>query len=169
VRFGARAALLPGLALLVAGLLLLLRAPVDGTYLGDILPSMLLLGVGAGLSFPSLMTLSMSDATADDSGLASGLANTTLQVGGALGLAVLTTLSTTRTNSLLALGESPASALTGGYHLALAVGVGLLVAAVAITVTLLRPRGRTAGEAASEAASASAERTDADETEPAQA
>jgi EmrB/QacA subfamily drug resistance transporter len=159
VRFGARAALLPGLLLLVAGLLLLLRAPVDGEYLSDILPSMLLLGVGAGLSFPSLMTLSMSAATADDSGLASGLANTTLQVGGALGLAVLTTLSTTRGNSLLAGGESPASALTGGYHLALAVGVGLLLAAVAITLTLLRPR---AGLAAPEQA-------DAEETEPAQA
>ena len=140
VRFGARAALLPGLALIVAGLALLRRAPVDGNYLSDILPSMILLGVGAGLSFPSLMTLAMSDATADDSGLASGLANTTLQVGGALGLAVLTTLSTTRAASLLAGGASPASALTGAYHLALAVGVGLVVAALALTVTQLRPQ-----------------------------
>ena len=167
VRFGARAALLPGLVLLVAGLVLLRRAPVDGQYLNDILPSMLLLGVGAGLSFPSLMTLSMSDATTDDSGLASGLANTTLQVGGALGLAVLTTLSTTRSNALLGRGDSPASALTGGYHFALAVGVGLVIAAVVITATLLRPRA--GDEVPAEAEPGAEDCADSKETEPAQA
>src|SRR5919106_2547255 len=85
-RFGGRATLLPGLVLVVAGLAWFARVPVDATYLSDLLPAMLLLGIGAGLAFPSLMTLAMSGATRSDSGLASGLVNTTQQVGGALGL-----------------------------------------------------------------------------------
>ncbi len=100
---------------------------------------MLLLGTGAGLAFPSLMTLAMSGATREDSGLASGLVNTTLQVGGAIGLAVLATLSTTRTDGLLASGHSPASALTSGYHLAFFIGAGLLVAAIGVALTVLEP------------------------------
>ena len=112
LRFGARATLLPGLVSAAAGLLLFQRAPVGADYLTDVFPAMLLLGVGGGLAFPSLMTLAMSGATASDSGLASGLVNTTQQVGGALGLAVLATLSTTRTGNLLADGGSTASALT---------------------------------------------------------
>ena len=109
VRFGGQATLVPGLVLVAAGLVLFGQAPVDAEYLSDILPSMLLLGIGAGLSFPSLMTLAMSGATASDSGLASGLVNTTQQVGGALGLAVLATMATTRTDTLSESGE-PASA-----------------------------------------------------------
>ena len=112
--------------LLVAGLVLLTGAPVGGDYVTDLLPALVLLGVGAGLAFPALVTLAMSGATAADSGLASGLVNTTQQVGGALGLAVLATLSTSRSNHLLAEGESAASALTGGYHLAFAIGAGLV-------------------------------------------
>ena len=100
---------------------------------------MVLLGIGAGLCFPSLMTLAMSDATASDSGLASGLINTTTQVGGALGLAVLATLSTTRTGSLLAAGDSSASALTSGFHLAFVIGAGLVVAAIGAAVAVLEP------------------------------
>ncbi len=109
VRHGGRAALLPGLALMAAGLAYFQRLPLDATYAVDLFPSMLLLGLGAGLSFPALMTLAMSAATPEDSGLASGLVNTTQQVGGALGLAVLATLSTTRTESLLAQGEATAT------------------------------------------------------------
>jgi len=139
MRFGARATLVPGLVLIVAGLLLFARAPVNADYLTELLPVMVLLGTGAGLCFPSLMTLAMSGATESDSGLASGLVNTTLQVGGALGLAVVATLSTSRTNSLLAGGDSAASALTGGFHLAFLVGAGLVVAAIAVAVSVLRP------------------------------
>ena len=139
MRFGARATLLPGLGFIFVGLLLFARAPVGASYLSDVLPVMVLLGVGAGLCFPSLMTLAMSDATASDSGLASGLINTTTQVGGALGLAVLATLSTTRTGSLLAAGDSSASALTSGFHLAFVIGAGLVVAAIGAAVAVLEP------------------------------
>jgi EmrB/QacA subfamily drug resistance transporter len=139
LRVGPRATLIPSLVLIGAGLLLFARAPVDGTYLTDILPVMVLLGAGAGLAFPSLMTLAMSGATREDSGLASGLVNTTLQVGGALGLSVLATFSTTRTDTLLASGESGAEALTGGYHLAFLIGTGLVVAAIALAVMFLEP------------------------------
>jgi MFS family permease len=109
MRFGPRATLIPSLVLIAGGLALFARAPVDGSYLADVLPVMVLLGLGAGLSFPSLMTLAMSGATRSDAGLASGLVNTTLQVGGAIGLALLATLATTRTDSLLAGGDSTAS------------------------------------------------------------
>src|SRR4029453_19078046 len=107
MRFGAKPVLLVGQVLIVAGLVLFALSPVHSSYLGDLLAPMLLLGVGAGLSFPSLMGLAMSSATQADSGLASGLVNTSLQVGGALGLAVLATLSATRTDNLLASGSSP--------------------------------------------------------------
>ncbi|MFL5903836.1 MAG: DHA2 family efflux MFS transporter permease subunit [Solirubrobacteraceae bacterium] len=137
-RFGARATLLPGLLLIIAGLSLFARTPVDATYLTEVFPSMVLLGVGAGLTFPSLMTLAMSGATERDSGLASGVVNMSLQVGGALGLAVLATLSATRTKHLVEAGSSTASALTGGLHLVLLVGVGLLAVAFVVAVTVLR-------------------------------
>jgi EmrB/QacA subfamily drug resistance transporter len=142
-RFGAPATLVPGLMLMLAGLVLFARSPVNASYAIDVLPVMVLLGVGAGLSFPPLMTLAMSDATASDSGLASGLVNTTQQVGGALGLAVLATLSTTHTKHLLAGGDSTASALTGGYHLAFVISAALVTAAIVLAIALLRPPART--------------------------
>jgi EmrB/QacA subfamily drug resistance transporter len=137
-RLGARAVLLPGLVALVAGLVLLTGAPVGGDYVTDLLPALVLLGVGAGIAFPALVTLAMSGATPADSGLASGLVNTTQQVGGALGLAVLATLSSSRSNHLLADGESAASALTGGYHLAFAIAAGLVIAAIVVAALVLR-------------------------------
>jgi EmrB/QacA subfamily drug resistance transporter len=137
-RFGAKNILLPGLALVVAGLLLFTRAPVQGQYLTDVLPGMLLLGTGFGLCFPSILTLALSGATERDAGLASGLVNTTMQIGGALGLAVLSTLSTTRSKQHLADGASNASALTSGYHLAFAIGAGLVAAAFVVAVTVLK-------------------------------
>jgi sugar phosphate permease len=154
MRFGARATLLPGLFLIVAGLALFARAPVDGSYVVDVLPVMLLLGVGAGLSFPSLMTLAMSGATQSDSGLASGLVNTSLQVGGALGLAVLATLSSTRTENLLADGEGRASALTGGYHLAFIIAASLVAVAVVVATTVLQGNPAVELEAEEEAPNA---------------
>ena len=105
---------------------------------------MILLGAGAGISFPALMTLSMSGATPSDAGLASGLVNTTLQVGGALGLAVLATLSSTRTEDLRAAGDSTAAALNGGYHLAYLIGAGLILAALAVALLVLQPERKAA-------------------------
>ncbi len=146
MRFGPAAMLMPALVLLIAGLALFARLPLDATYFADLLPSMLLLGVGAGLAFPALMTLAMTGATAADSGLASGLINTSVQVGGALGLAVLATLSTTRTERLQAAGETAAEALVGGYRLAFVIGAGLLVVALAVAVAYLRGNGGTPAE-----------------------
>ena len=147
MRFGARATLMPGLVLIVAGLLLFARAPVDASYAADLLPAMVLFGLGAGLVFPSLATLAMSGATQSDSGLASGLVNTSLQVGGAVGLAVLATLASSRTESLSAGGDAFASALTGGYQVAFLVAAGLVGAAMVVAVTVLRPEGVAAAEA----------------------
>jgi EmrB/QacA subfamily drug resistance transporter len=138
MRFGARAALLPSLALIAAALLLFARAPVDGSYWTDVMPVMVLLGLGAGVGFPALMTLAMSGATPSDSGLASGLVNTSAQVGGALGLAVLATLASGRTDGLLAGGQSMDSALNGGFHLAFVIGALLVGAAAVVAVTVLR-------------------------------
>ena len=137
-RFGARAVLLPGLTLILIGLALFTRAPVDGQYVVDVLPSMLLMGIGAGLSFPALMTLAMSGVTDADAGLASGLFSTTAQVGGALGLAVLATLSTSQSQRLLADGQNAAAALTGGYHLAFGVGAAMVLASIVVALTFLR-------------------------------
>jgi MFS family permease len=138
MRFGPKTTLVPGISLVVLGLLLFSRAPVDANYWVDVLPALLLVGVGVGTSFPSLMTLAMSGATPSDAGLASGVVNTSMQVGAAIGLAVLATLSTERTNHLVAEGASQASALTSGYHLAYLIGAGLAALAVVVAVTVLR-------------------------------
>jgi EmrB/QacA subfamily drug resistance transporter len=133
-RYGPKATLLPSMVAIAAGLVLFALTPVDATYVVHLLPAMVLIGLGAGLAFPSLMTLAMSGATQSDSGLASGLVNTSVQVGGAIGLAVLATLATDRTDSLLADGESAAAALNSGFHLAYIVGAALV--AVAMVVAL---------------------------------
>jgi EmrB/QacA subfamily drug resistance transporter len=137
-RFGARPVVITGLSLITVGLVLFTRAPVDGQYLPHVLPVVSLLGIGAGLAFPSLMTLAMSGVTGENAGLASGLVNTTAQVGSALGLAVLATLSASHTNALSADGESAKAALVGGYHLAFWVAAALVAAAVVIAATVLR-------------------------------
>ncbi|GHC74475.1 MFS transporter [Streptomyces cinnamoneus] len=136
-RFGERRVLLAGLALLVLALGLLTRLPVHADYVTDLLPVMLL-AAGFGLALPALTTLGMSGAGEEDAGLASGLFNTTQQIGMALGVAVLSTLAASRTESLESAGHTAAASLTGGYHLAFAVGAGLLLTAAALTATLLR-------------------------------
>ncbi|MCW2888681.1 MAG: transporter [Streptosporangiaceae bacterium] len=136
-RFGERNVLLAGLALLVAALALLTRLPVHADYVVHLLPTMLLAG-GFGLAISALTALGMSDADARDAGVASGLFNTTQQVGGAFGVAALSTLATARTKGLLTDGHSTASALTGGFHLAFAIGSGLLAVAFVLAATILR-------------------------------
>jgi MFS family permease len=139
MRFGAYAVLLAGLTLITAALGIAARGPVMSNYFPDLFIVMALLGIGGGLAFPGLTVLAMARTTPSDSGLASGLINTTGQVGGALGLAVLATLSTTRTSELFGHGQPIASALSGGFHLAWAVGAGLGFVALVVAATLLRP------------------------------
>ncbi len=150
MRFGARRLLFPGLGLVAAGLVLFTRAPVDASYVVDVLPVLILMGVGIGICFPALMTIAMSGATRADAGLASGLVNTTAQVGGAVGLAVLATLSTSRSDSLEAAGHSTASALTSGYHLAFWIAAGLVVAAIGVAALVLQPEEKAAEQFAEE-------------------
>jgi EmrB/QacA subfamily drug resistance transporter len=147
-RFGPRAVLLFALASIAGGLALLSQVPVDGRYVTDLLPAMILLGVGGGLAFPALMTLAMSSVRPEDSGLASGLVNTTQQVGGALGLAVLASVAESRT------GESTAAAaLVDGYGAAFTVAAGLVVAALVVAAVVLRGRGAEPAVAGSPVAS----------------
>jgi MFS family permease len=137
-RFGPRVTLIAGLGLITAALVLFAQAPAGGGYTSHILPVMILMGTGAGLAFPALMTVAMTGATPADAGLASGLINTTAQVGGALGLAVLATVSAGRTSALAARGQNLSAALTGGYHLAFWIAAGLVAAAIATAAATLR-------------------------------
>jgi EmrB/QacA subfamily drug resistance transporter len=139
MRLGARPAIVLSLTAMGAAMLLFARTPVDGTFAVDLLPIMLLFGFGAGLGFPTLMGLAMSGATPQDTGLASGLANTSPQVGGAVGLAVLATLASERTSALLDDDEPLAAALNSGYHLAYLVGAALVLLAIVIALTVVRP------------------------------
>ncbi|MEU4833333.1 MFS transporter [Streptosporangium sp. NPDC023615] len=146
-RFGERAVLLAGLALLAGAMGWLTRVPVDADYVTDLLPVMLLV-TGGGLVLPALTSLGMSGARPDDAGLTSGLFNTTQQIGMAVGVAVLSTLAASRTGELLAAGQSRAAALTGGYRLAFSVSAVLLLAAVAVAFVTLRAPGTAGGSAA---------------------
>ncbi len=145
-RFGDRKVLLLGLLLLIGVLGLLTRLPVHAHYATDLLPVMFL-AAGFGLALPALTALGMSGAGEEDAGLASGLFNTTQQIGMAMGVAVLSTLAASRTDTLLAGGSSRAEALTGGYHLAFAVGAGLLATAFLVALTVLRRPDRATAAA----------------------
>jgi len=120
------------------GLLLLSRAGVDSSYLRDLFPALLLLGLGAGLSFMPLLAIAMHDVPKEDAGLGSGVVNVSMQVAAAVGLAVLGTVATNRTRTLLADGAGVKPALTGGYHLSFLIAAGCVVAAVVAAVALLQ-------------------------------
>ncbi|MFF5035941.1 DHA2 family efflux MFS transporter permease subunit [Nocardia salmonicida] len=149
-RFGERTVLIAGLVLLLAGMSWLTRLPVDAGYLTDVLPVMVAVA-GGGLVLPALTALGMSGAEADDAGLASGLFNTTQQVGMAIGVAVLSTLAAARTGAELVVGASDAVALTSGYRLAFTVAAGLLAAALVISATVLRKRDSAEAKPVAEA------------------
>jgi EmrB/QacA subfamily drug resistance transporter len=146
MRYGIRLPLGVGLGLAAAGLLLFARAPVDGNFVADVLPSMILLGVGAGMAFNPVLLAAMSDVDQSESGLASGVVNTSFMMGGALGLAVLASIAAHRTTSLLADGEDHLSALVGGYHVAFVVGAIFAIAAASIGASLLRVKGLSGAE-----------------------
>ena len=143
MRFGFRKPLATGLLLAATGLLLFVRAPVDGSFFVDVLPSMILLGIGAGMAFNPVLLAAMSDVEPSESGLASGLVNTSFMMGGALGLAVLASIAASRSHSLRVGGSGELSALTGGYHLAFLVGAAFAALAAVLGGTLLRqPAGQ---------------------------
>jgi len=155
MRFGIRLPLAIGLLLAAVGLALFARAPVGGSFVLDVLPGMLLLGLGAGIAFNPVLLAAMSDVKPEESGLASGVVNTSFMMGGALGLAVLASLAAARTDTLLASGADPAAALNGGYQVAFLVGaVFAAVAAAAGAVFLRRGLQVTAAQDAHAAPSA---------------
>jgi EmrB/QacA subfamily drug resistance transporter len=136
MRFGIKQPLAAGFALAAAALFLFARAPVDGSFVRDVLPSMVLLGFGAGMAFNPVLLAAMSDVRPEDSGLASGVVNTAFMMGGALGLAVLASLADWRTKHLG--GAKDLGALTSGYHLAFVVGAVFTIGAAVVGAVLLR-------------------------------
>jgi MFS family permease len=137
MRFGAKRLVISGLVLIGVAGVLFTRTGVEGDYVGVLLPAMAVFGIGAGLAFPSLMTTAMSGVEMEEAGLASGLVNTAAQVGGAIGLAVLATVSASRSDDLIASGTAEAQALVDGYHLAFWIGAALVAAAIAVAVTVI--------------------------------
>jgi EmrB/QacA subfamily drug resistance transporter len=144
MRFGIRGPLWLGLLLGAAGLALFARTPLDGAFVIDILPGMVLLGLGSGMAFNPVLLVAMNDVDIHQSGLASGVVNTSFMMGGALGLAALASLADIRTGELQRAGMQPLAALNGGYHLAFALGAVLTFVAVALAALALRPRQETA-------------------------
>jgi MFS family permease len=144
MRYGFRLPLGLGLGLAAAGLALFVRAPVGGSFLMDVLPSMILLGFGAGLAFNPVLLAAMSDVDPAESGLASGVVNTAFMMGGALGLAALASIASSRTSSLRTSGDGPLTALVGGYHAAFLVGALFAVGAAVLGASLLRTRHQAA-------------------------
>ncbi|HEX6701858.1 MAG TPA: MFS transporter, partial [Gaiellaceae bacterium] len=138
MRFGIRRPLAVGLLLAAVGLALFARAPVGGSFLVDVLPSMILLGFGAGMAFNPVLLAAMSDVEQSEAGLASGVVNTAFMMGGALGLAVLASLAASRTSTLSAGGDGHLAALVGGYHAAFVLGALFAAAAATIGGLLLR-------------------------------
>jgi Na+/melibiose symporter-like transporter len=138
MRFGLRTPITVGMSLIAVGLLLFARAPVGGGFLIDVLPAMIVVGFGVGIAFNPVLMAAMSDVDQSETGLASGVANTAFMMGGALGLAILSTLAASRSDTLRADGQSAAAALTGGYHLAFLVGALFAAAAATVGAVLLR-------------------------------
>ena len=139
MRFGVKPPLVTGMTLVAAGLALFARAPVDGSFLVDVLPSMLVLGIGVGMAMNPVLLAAMSDVGPEESGLASGVVNTAFMMGGALGLAVLASLAAWRTDELLAGGDAELAALTGGYQAAFVAGAIFAAVAAGLGAALLRP------------------------------
>jgi MFS family permease len=137
-RVGVRPVLAAGLAMLTAGLVYFTQVSVGGSYVGDLLPGFILIGVGMGFSFVPISIAALAGIEGREAGLASGLINTSQQIGGALGLAILVTVSTTRTESLLTDGVAPPQALTEGFGIAFWVGAGFAVISLLATFLVLR-------------------------------
>lgn len=148
MRFGIRGPLAAGLLMAAVGLALFARAPVQGQFVLDVLPGMLLLGLGAGIAFNPLLLAAMSDVDPSDSGLASGVVNTAFMMGGALGLAVLASVAAARTTALLDAGAAQAAALNGGYQLAFVIGALFAAMAGVLGGVFMRTGAMAPGTAA---------------------
>jgi len=144
MRFGIRVPLAVGLGLAAIGLLLFARAPVDGQFLVDVLPGMTLLGLGAGIAFNPLLLAAMSEVAPTDSGLASGVVNTSFMMGGALGLAILASIAASRTGTLAAAGADHLVAVSGGYRIAFLIGALFAASAAAIGAIWFRTKSALA-------------------------
>jgi MFS family permease len=155
LRFGFRIPLAAGLLVAAFGLVLFARAPVDGSYVVDVLPSMILLAFGAGMAFNPVLLAAMSDVEPSESGVASGVVNTAFMMGGALGLAVLASVASSRTDSLGGSGHGPLAALNGGYHAAFLGGALFAATAAVVGAVLLRTRQQVPAGAPAEVAAAS--------------
>jgi len=139
-KLGVKPVLTFGMGLLLAGLLYFTQVSVNGTYAGDLLPGFFLIGVGMGFSFVPISIAALAGVEGPEAGLASGLINTSQQIGGALGLAILATVATTRTENQLAAGTAPPEALTNGFTLAFWVAAGFAVVSLVTTLVVLRRR-----------------------------
>jgi len=155
MRFGFRIPLAAGLSMAALGLVLFARAPVGGSFIVDVLPSMILLGVGAGMAFNPVLLAAMSDVEPSESGLASGVVNTAFMMGGALGLAILVSLAASRTDSLRASGDGPLEALNGGYHVAFLAGALFAALSAAVGAVFLRTREEVGSGVPADAAATS--------------
>lgn len=147
MRFGIRIPFVAGMLMAAIGLALFAQAPVGGSFVVHVLPGMTLLGLGAGIAFNPLLLAAMSDVAPTESGLASGVVNTSFMMGGALGLAVLASLAAARTDALLAFGADRLAAITGGYHVAFLVGACFAVIAAVAGGVLFRVASPSSGEA----------------------
>ncbi len=152
MRFGIKPPLVVGLGFASVGLLLLARAPLDGSYALDVMPSMILLGFGAGIAFNPMLLAAMSNVAPEESGLASGIVNTAFMMGGALGLAVLASVAAARTQALRGAGHAPTAALLSGYHVAFAIGAVFAALAATVGAVLLRTGAPASDEAVQVAA-----------------
>ena len=140
MRYGIRGPLWVGLLIAAIGLAWLARAPLDGSFMVDVLPSMVLLGIGAGMAFNPVLLAAMNDADPHESGLASGVVNTSFMMGGAVGLAILASLSDARTRSLAEAGVEGLAALNGGYQFTFLLGAALTAAGALVAALWLRPK-----------------------------
>jgi MFS family permease len=155
-KLGVKPVLIVGMVLLGLGLAFFSQVSVGGSYVADLLPGFLLIGVGMGFSFVPISIAALAGISSTQAGLASGLINTSQQIGGALGIAILATVSTTRTDSLLASGSDRAAALTGGFSIAFWVAAAFAVVSLVATIVLLRRDDLTAVEEEQEPLAAAA-------------
>jgi MFS family permease len=148
MKFGLRGPLVTGLLIAASGLLLFARAPVDGNVWIDVIPAMSLLGFGAGIAFNPLLLAAMNDVPPTESGIASGMVNTSFMMGGALGLAVLASMAAAQTHRAATPGAAAADALNSGYHLAFAAGAGFAILAALIAASSFRRQPASAAVSA---------------------